>query len=101
MVCLSSPFIIPVFPRSSLLVALTDNLRFPTYPEVPISGQISSGLSAAFAEDTSTGQGGPVALLVVLFMAVTLCVSAELIVVSSRLKFDVYKEYMSPNASPK
>jgi Na+/proline symporter len=82
-------------------VALTDNPRFPTYPEVPTSGQISSGLAAAFAAETLMGQGGAVALLVVLFMAVTSCASAELIAVSSLLTFDVYKAYISPKASPK
>jgi len=82
-------------------VALTDNPRFPTYPEVPTSGQISSGLAAAFAAETLMGQGGAVALLVVLFMAVTSCASAELIAVSSLLTFDVYKAYISPKATPK
>lgn len=82
-------------------VALTDNPRFPTYPELPTSGQISSGLAAAFAAETLMGQGGAVALLVVLFMAVTSCASAELIAVSSLLTFDVYKAYISPKATPK
>ncbi|RMZ70941.1 solute symporter family transporter [Pyrenophora seminiperda CCB06] len=82
-------------------VALTDNPRFPTYPNVPTSGQVSSGLAAAFAAETLLGQGGAVALLVVLFMAVTSCASAELIAVSSLLTFDVYKEYIAPKAEPK
>ncbi|KAF1921655.1 Sodium:solute symporter family-domain-containing protein [Ampelomyces quisqualis] len=81
--------------------ALTDNPRFPTYPEVPTSGQISSGLAAAFAAETLMGQGGAVALLIVLFMAVTSCASAELIAVSSLLTFDVYKAYIQPKATPK
>jgi len=69
--------------------ALTDNPKFPTYPNVPTSGQISSGLAAAYAAETLMGQGGAVALLLVLFMAVTSCASAELIAVSSLLTFDV------------
>ncbi|OAK96053.1 Na+/solute symporter [Phaeosphaeriaceae sp. SRC1lsM3a] len=81
--------------------ALTDNPRFPTYPDVPTSGQISSGLAAAFAAETLLGQGGAVALLIVLFMAVTSCASAELIAVSSLLTFDVYKAYIQPKATPK
>jgi Na+/proline symporter len=81
--------------------ALTDNPRFPTYPEVPTSGQISSGLAAAFAAETLLGQSGAIALLIVLFMAVTSCASAELIAVSSLLTFDVYKEYFQPKATPK
>ncbi|KAH7389393.1 solute symporter family transporter [Phaeosphaeria sp. MPI-PUGE-AT-0046c] len=81
--------------------ALTDHPRFPTYPDVPTSGQISSGLAAAFAAETLMGQGGAVALLIVLFMAVTSCASAELIAVSSLLTFDVYKAYIQPKATPK
>lgn len=81
--------------------ALTDNPRFPTYPDLPTPGQISSGLASAFAAETLLGQGGAVALLVVLFMAVTSCASAELIAVSSLLTFDVYKEYIQPKATPK
>ncbi|KAH7085160.1 solute symporter family transporter [Paraphoma chrysanthemicola] len=81
--------------------ALTDNPRFPTYPNVPTSGQISSGLAAAFAAETLMGKGGAVALLIVLFMAVTSCASAELIAVSSLLTFDVYKAYIQPKATPK
>lgn len=81
-------------------VALTDNPRFPTYPNVPSSSDISSGLAAAFAASTLLGTSGAVALLIVLFMAVTSCASAELIAVSSLLTFDVYKTYMKPSASP-
>ncbi len=41
------------------------------------------------------------ALLIVLFMAVTSCASAELIAVSSILTFDIFKTYMRPSATPK
>ncbi|KAI7091687.1 solute symporter family transporter [Hortaea werneckii] len=81
-------------------VALTNNPHFPTYPNVPSSAEISSGLAAAYAASALLGQSGAVALLIVLFMAVTSCASAELIAVSSLLTFDVYKAYMKPTASP-
>ncbi|GAB1738493.1 hypothetical protein NU219Hw_g3299t1 [Hortaea werneckii] len=81
-------------------VALTNNPHFPTYPDVPSSAEISSGLAAAYAASALLGQSGAVALLIVLFMAVTSCASAELIAVSSLLTFDVYKAYMKPTASP-
>ena len=80
-------------------VALTDNPRFPTYPNPPSSADISAGLAAAFSASTLLGQGGAVALLIVLFMAVTSCASAELIAVASLLTFDVYKAYIKPKAS--
>jgi hypothetical protein len=47
------------------------------------------------------GKQGAVALLIVLFMAVTSCASAELIAVSSILTFDIYKTYIKPQATPK
>lgn len=81
-------------------VALTNNPHFPTYPDVPSSAEISSGLAAAYAASALLGQSGAVALLIVLFMAVTSCASAELIAVSSLLTFDVYKAYIKPAASP-
>ncbi|KAK5134039.1 hypothetical protein LTR08_007044 [Meristemomyces frigidus] len=81
-------------------VALTDNPSFPTYPSVPTSSQISAGLAAPFAATALLGQGGAVALLIVLFMAVTSCASAELIAVASLLTFDVYKTYIKPSAAP-
>ncbi|KAI7286304.1 solute symporter family transporter [Hortaea werneckii] len=81
-------------------VALTNNPHFPTYPNLPSSADISSGLAAAYAASALLGQSGAVALLIVLFMAVTSCASAELIAVSSLLTFDVYKAYMKPTASP-
>ncbi|RMY66267.1 hypothetical protein D0863_08563 [Hortaea werneckii] len=81
-------------------VALTNNPHFPTYPDVPSSAEISSGLAAAYAASALLGQSGAVALLIVLFMAVTSCASAELIAVSSLLTFDVYKAYIKPTASP-
>lgn len=80
-------------------VALIDNPRFPTYPGVPQSSDISAGLASAYAAQALMGKGGAVALLIVLFMAVTSCASAELIAVSSLLTFDVYQRYIRPTAS--
>ena len=81
-------------------VALTDSPTFPTYPNSMTQAQISAGLSAPFAATALLGTGGAVALLIVLFMAVTSCASAELIAVSSILTFDVFKTYIKPAATP-
>ncbi|CAD6563839.1 MAG: hypothetical protein ASARMPREDX12_000089 [Alectoria sarmentosa] len=81
-------------------VALTDSPTFPTYPNSMTQAQISAGLSAPFAATALLGTGGAVALLIVLFMAVTSCASAELIAVSSILTFDVFKTYVKPAATP-
>jgi urea-proton symporter len=81
-------------------IALTDNPAFPTYPKPMTESQITAGLASSFAASTLLGQGGAVALLIVLFMAVTSCASAELIAVSSVLTFDIYKTYIKPAATP-
>ncbi|KAK7529954.1 solute symporter family transporter [Phyllosticta citribraziliensis] len=81
-------------------VALTDNPNFPTYPNKPTESDISAGLAAAFSAAALLGKSGAAALLVVLFMAVTSCASAELIAVSSILTFDIYKTYLKPQATP-
>jgi Na+/proline symporter len=81
-------------------VALTDNPRYPTYPNPMTSSQVSAGLSAPFAAATLLGRNGAVALLLTLFMAVTSSSSSELIAVSSILTFDVYKTYIKPSATP-
>lgn len=82
-------------------MALTDSPSFPTYPNPPSQSDITAGLAAAYAAAALLGKSGAVALLIVLFMAVTSCASAELIAVSSLLTFDVYKAYLKPTASPK
>lgn len=81
-------------------VALTDSPSFPTYPNTMTQAQVSAGLSTPFAATALLGTGGAVALLIVLFMAVTSCASAELIAVSSILTFDIYKIYLKPTATP-
>ena len=81
-------------------VALTDSPTFPTFPNSMTQAQVSAGLSAPFAATALLGTGGAVALLIVLFMAVTSCASAELIAVSSILTFDIYKTYIKPAATP-
>ena len=81
-------------------VALTDSPTFPMYPNSMTQAQVSAGLSAPFAATALLGTGGAVALLIVLFMAVTSCASAELIAVSSILTFDIFKTYIKPAAAP-
>lgn len=82
-------------------VALTDSPSFPTYPNGMSQSEISSGLASSYAATALLGKGGSVALLIVLFMAVTSCASAELIAVSSILTFDIFKTYVKPSATPK
>ncbi|KAJ6614597.1 solute symporter family transporter [Mycena sp. CBHHK59/15] len=81
-------------------VALADHPSFPTFPNPMSPSQVTAGLASPFAASALLGKGGAVALLIVLFMAVTSCASAELIAVSSILTFDVYKTYIRPGATP-
>ncbi|RDW79313.1 sodium:solute symporter family protein [Aspergillus mulundensis] len=81
-------------------VALTNNPKFPTYPNTMTSSQISAGLAAPFGATALAGKGGATALLLTLFMAVTSSASSQLIAVSSILTFDIYKTYIKPSATP-
>jgi urea-proton symporter len=47
------------------------------------------------------GQSGAIAMLILLFLAVTSACSAEQIAVSSVLTYDVYAVYINPNATEK
>ncbi|KAF9450855.1 urea transporter [Macrolepiota fuliginosa MF-IS2] len=60
---------------------------------------VSAGLPAAAAATALLGKGGAVALLVVLFLAITSACSAELIGTSSLLTYDVYVRYFNPKAT--
>lgn len=70
-------------------IALTGNAAFPTCPEVMTSSEVSAGLAAPFAAAAILGKHRAVVLLIILFMAVTSCASAELITVSSIRTFDI------------
>ncbi|KAJ7597393.1 urea transporter [Mycena floridula] len=60
---------------------------------------VSAGLPAAAAASALLGKSGAVALLILLFLAVTSAMSAELIAVSSILTYDIYKRYINPTAN--
>lgn len=79
--------------------ALTNDPRFPTYPNPLTATQVGAGLSAPATAITLMGKGGAVLMLILLFMAVTSSTSAELIAVSSLLTFDIYKTYFRPDTS--
>lgn len=79
-------------------LALRNDPDYPTYPNFLTSAQVGAGLPAPAAAYTLLGTGGAVAMLIVLFMAVTSALSSELIAVSSILTFDIYKIYMNPMA---
>ncbi|KAK0201054.1 Na+/solute symporter [Desarmillaria ectypa] len=78
--------------------ALLHHPDFPTYPNPLSDSQTSAGLAAPAAAAVLMGKGGAVAVLLVVFMAVTSATSAELIAVSSLFSYDIYRTYFKPSA---
>lgn len=63
------------------------------------ASEVSSGLVLPYAAITIAGKGGAAAILLMIFMAVTSTLSAQVIAVSSILSFDVYREYFNRSAT--
>lgn len=82
-------------------VALENHPNFPTFPNRLTIADVGAGLVAPNAAVALLGKGGAVAVLLLVFMAVTSAASAELIAVSSIVTFDVYKAYIKPDATGK
>ena len=78
-------------------VALESNPVFPTYPNRLPAAQVSAGLVLPNAAVAMLGKGGAGASLLMIFMAVTSAMSAELIAVSSIFTYDIYQGYINPN----
>ncbi|KAL7627203.1 hypothetical protein AAE478_003979 [Parahypoxylon ruwenzoriense] len=74
---------------------------FPSYPSPFTAAEINAGLVMPYTIKALIGDQGIVAFFVLLFMALTSTVSSSMIAVSSILSFDVYKNYINPNASDK
>ncbi|KIY55369.1 urea transporter [Cryptococcus deuterogattii 99/473] len=63
--------------------------------------EVSAGLPAVKAASALMGQSGAIAMLILLFLAVTSACSAEQIAVSSILTYDIFATYILPNPSEK
>ena len=77
-------------------IALESNPVFPTYPNRLPAAQVSAGLVLPNAAVAMLGKGGAGASLLMIFMAVTSAMSAELIAVSSIFTYDIYQGYINP-----
>jgi SSS family transporter len=82
-------------------VALESNPAFPTYPNRLNPNDVLAGLTLPAAAVTLLGKNGAIATLIMIFMAVTSAMSAQLIAVSSVITYDVYKIYFNPTANGK
>jgi Na+/proline symporter len=80
-------------------LALEKKPYFPTFPRLMTSTEVSSGLVLPYAAVAVAGKGGAVAVLLIVFMAVTSTISAQVISVSSIISFDIYRQYVNPAAT--
>jgi SSS family transporter len=68
--------------------------------QLPItSGEAGDGLVPPAVATELLGSGGAVLILIMLFMAIVSTGSAESIAVSSLVAYDIYREYMNPEAT--
>ena len=82
-------------------IALESNPSFPSYPNRLSVADVSAGLTLPAAAVTLLGKSGALATLIMVFMAVTSAMSAQLIAVSSIITYDIYKIYLNQEASGK
>ena len=82
-------------------LALEDNPVFPTYPHRLSTEDVLAGLTLPAAAVALQGRNGAIATLIMIFMAVTSAMSAQLIAVSSIVTYDIYKIYFNPKANGK
>ncbi|AGO10495.1 AaceriABR043Wp [[Ashbya] aceris (nom. inval.)] len=97
-------FAIPCLVATSLglaCLALEMLPSFPNYPERLSPEQVNAGLVLPVAAFNLLGKGGAMAALLMVFMAVTSAMSAELIAVSTIFTYDIYRGYVNPNAPGK
>lgn len=97
-------FAVPMFCATTMgmaALALQDTPAWPTYPNKLTPAEVSAGLVLPNAAVALLGKGGAVCSLLLIFMAVTSAMSAELIAVSTVFTYDIYRTYVDPNASGK
>ena len=80
-------------------LALETNPAFPTFPNRMPDADVTAGLVLPNAAVALLGKGGAASSLLLIFMAVTSAMSAELIAVSSIFTYDIYQTYYNPKAS--
>ncbi|KAF2720498.1 Na+/solute symporter [Polychaeton citri CBS 116435] len=82
-------------------LALEGNPVFPSYPNRMDPADVTAGLVLPDAAVALLGSGGAAATLLLIFMAVTSAMSAELVAVSSICTYDIYQTYIDPKAGGK
>ncbi|KAG7797781.1 hypothetical protein KL929_002624 [Ogataea haglerorum] len=80
--------------------ALEQTSNFPV-PGGLTEQQLSNGLVLPISAYAIMGKGGAIAILLMVFMAITAAYSSETVAVSSLLTYDIYKSYINPKADGK
>ncbi|EON98385.1 putative urea active transporter protein [Phaeoacremonium minimum UCRPA7] len=73
--------------------------QFPTYPNRMTADEVAAGMAMPYAAMTVMGTGGVVAVLLMIFMAVTSAMSSETVATTALLAYNLYKAYIHPNAT--
>lgn len=84
---------------ASLVISKTD--IWPTYPREMTNYEIFSGFTLPYTIKAIMGNGGCGGILLVIYLAVTSTVLAQLISVSLIVLFDIFKKYFRPEADNK
>ncbi|CAK7903181.1 urea active transporter [[Candida] anglica] len=79
-------------------VILEGSPSFPTYPRKMTDYEVNSGFGLPYVLKALLGDKALGSLLLILYLAVTSTVSAQMISVSSIISFDIYKKYIKPEA---
>lgn len=82
-------------------LALENTPAWPTYPNKMSAADVTAGLTLPNTAVALLGKNGAAACLVMLFMAVTSAMSAEMVASSSILTYDIYKGYINKKATSK
>lgn len=72
---------------------------WPTYPNRMNDYEVSSGLAMPYAALALMGNGGAIAVLLMIFMAVTSAMSSETVATTALVTYNIYKAYLKPNAT--
>lgn len=75
--------------------------EWPTYPNRMNDYEVASGLAMPYAALTLMGDGGAVAVLLMIFMAVTSAMSSETVATTALVSYNIYQAYIKPKATGK
>ena len=85
-----------------LTAAAVEHLpQFPTYPNRMSPREVATSMALPYAATAILGRGGGIAILLMVFMAVTSAMSSETMATAGLLTYDFYQAYVNPKATGK